>query len=397
MLQEIVILQESVVQPIKEISFLPKSIKLKDIHKKIIEQDEIKIEEPLPLFSKLNSSTQTVIVFVNMIFVLDKLFKHLPCVIPGIDYKIIVKKRGRKRKDDIKEPNKFIKVGTILTLKYKGKIRGVELKPKKKSNQNNNFTKHSLEIRIALKYDKSVVMKVSANGKIQITGCKNNEQCYEVLKLTYNIILKTQKEINDTLVDFKTDSELNKTLPYGCFSAIILVVMKNYNYKSGFLINREKLNTFVNNTKEFISIFDSSMTNGVNIKFKNEHPFDEHLPVYLLDVVNQTNDKENNLNKIQLEDSITSIKFDTFLNLLDENERNKLLKKDKYISFLCFHTGAIILSSSNGGQLTEKVYNTFRNLLLTYKEYFEDLTEGIPIKNYRPKNSYFIEGRPLIL
>jgi hypothetical protein len=66
-----------------------------------------------------------IVTFVNI----DKLFDYLPFV----EYILVPKRRGRKKKNEPADPNKDIQDGSIITLEYQNKIRGVDLKKKKKN------------------------------------------------------------------------------------------------------------------------------------------------------------------------------------------------------------------------------------------------------------------------
>ena len=80
-----------------------------------------------PNFDDIEVSTKTFTVNTNLNINLEKLYNLLPIT----PYVVIVKKRGRKKKCDLTDPNKDIEYGSIITVKYMDEMRGVEVVPKK--------------------------------------------------------------------------------------------------------------------------------------------------------------------------------------------------------------------------------------------------------------------------
>ena len=84
-----------------------------------------------PNFDDIVASTKTIITMLNVTLDIEKLFEFLPIT----KYVVVPKKRGRKKKNADPDPNIGIKSGSIITLEYGEKTRGVikSKKVKKKS------------------------------------------------------------------------------------------------------------------------------------------------------------------------------------------------------------------------------------------------------------------------
>ena len=107
-----------------------------------------------PEFDDIKVSTKTFIIMTNLVIDLPKLFDFLPVT----DYTFVPKKRGRKKKISVDNPNKDVPQGSIVTLKYENKIRGIDLKQKK--------------IIETLEYKKKASTKESINFSLSISWSK---------------------------------------------------------------------------------------------------------------------------------------------------------------------------------------------------------------------------------
>ena len=133
-------------------------------------------------FESIKVSTKTFIITTNMTINIDKLFEKLPIT----DYIVMPKKRGRKKKNAVQDPNKDIKDGSIISLIYQDKIRGVNLR-KKQSTSKKTYFRNSITV-IMIIDGKKVNYKVSRNGKIQMTGCKRDETAENCIKWFWKYI-----------------------------------------------------------------------------------------------------------------------------------------------------------------------------------------------------------------
>lgn len=308
------------------------------------------------LFTKFDDvpvSTQTIIAVSNLKFNLNLLYQYLP-ITPFI---IIKKKRGRKKKVEETNPNQNISTGSIISVQYKTNIRGSILKESKKDNK--TYFLNSITIVMILENNKLINSKISQNGKLQITGCKNMEQCYDMIKFLFKHIREIEIQTGEKLFQLKLGSKSCNRNPQFIFN----IVMKNIDFKVDFNINRELLNNFINDNTKYCSLFESSVNTGVNIKIKSNTPYEE------------------NLNSIELLSDLTIKKeilpFSYYVSLLDEKEKKekkekkKETNKEKYHTFLVFHSGSIIQSGS--GPDMPEIYNTFMNILLTHKNKFMEV------------------------
>ena len=82
-------------------------------------------------FKDLVVSTKTIIAMTNLQVNIDLLYPSFNIT----DYKVMVKKRGRRKKISHPEPNKHLLEGSIIYIQYKDKIRGALLKKKKNANK----------------------------------------------------------------------------------------------------------------------------------------------------------------------------------------------------------------------------------------------------------------------
>ena len=78
-------------------------------------------------YDNIKASTKTFIIKTNIIIDIKKLFDFLPIT----HYNIIPKKRGRKKKNTPVDIINDLPNGSVITLEYEDKIRGVDLKYKK--------------------------------------------------------------------------------------------------------------------------------------------------------------------------------------------------------------------------------------------------------------------------
>lgn len=294
----------------------------------------------IPEFSKIKISTETIIAVSNLVFDLNNLYNYLPIV----EYVVVKRKRGRKKKIEIVNPNKDVPVGSIISVQNKINVRGALLKKKKESK---TYFLNSITIIVMLENGKMINTKISKNGKFQITGCKSNEHFINCVRYVYDNIRKAEAYIGEKICTLKN----NEIKPRMIFN----IVMKNIDFKVGFSIQRDDLDTFMNTDTDFTSHYEGSITTGVNIKLKSEHPYEANL----IQMVIEDNDVQ-----------ITSVPYANYLTFLDDKERKKESRKTKYFTFLVFCSGSIIMSGS--GPDMERVYKKFMKILLKNRPKFEE-------------------------
>lgn len=237
-----------------------------------------------------------------------------------------------------------------------------------KTIKENNYFRNSLTIvminneneELTLKkkdINKKINLKISTNGKFQITGCKTELQVQQSINFFWDYI-KTKKNI----YNFKNIED--KSL-----ICIFIPAMRNIDFNLGFLINREKLNTFINVTTPYRSLLETSFGyTGVNIKIPITINFNNF---NLLKLIYQTNNQNSEASE---EDNIskTYIKYINYLNLKDIKEKEKKMNKIYYNTFLVFHSGKIIMSGINKEYMI-KTYYEFMNIIKNNYTQFEEI------------------------
>ena len=280
-------------------------------------------------FKTIPISTRTIIVTTHVEMNIENLYNKLPIT----PYKVKEKKRGRKKKKEvINEIENKVENGSIVSLKYQDNIRGVELKKKKRSTK---FFRNAVTV-IMFVDGKLINLKISTNGKMQVTGCKEIDNCKNAMISLFNIILSEPS----TFLNGEITDEIN---------IIFNNVMTNKDFFIGFYINRENLDKIINSSTEHNSILETSFGyTGVNLKMnldKNrERSFD------CLRINSKTKETLN-----------YKMSYCDYIEKLNPKEIEKE-NKTKYITFLIFQSGNIIMSGINE-ILMEKYYNIFYDIV----------------------------------
>lgn len=283
-------------------------------------------------FSNIEISTMTIIGVTNWNLNIEKLFDNLDTT----EYIVIPKKRGRKKKEVKEDPNKHIKEGDIITLKYKDKIKGVDLK-NKKPNGKKGYFRNSITV-VMFVGGKLINFKISKNGKFQITGCKKDLHADLCTQYIWNYIQSSPESAGICKIK-KNESP----------SVIFITMMTNIDFNLGFNINREALDDYINTKTTFNSILETSFGyTGVNIKI----PLDKSCG-------------EPSHRRLTLSDKfwiIDEIKGDVYFEGLNIKDQKKELSKNRYNTFLVFHSGNVILSSKHHYYMKD-VYNNFIEII----------------------------------
>lgn len=297
----------------------------------------------IPNFKNIKISTETIIAVSNITFDLNLLYNYLPIT----EYVVLKRKRGRKKKVEIEDPNIRIPPGYIISVQNKNNIRGCVLKKKKETSK--TYFLNSITVIIILENNKMINVKISKNGKFQITGCKENSHFLKCVEYIIDKVKTAERQIGEKIFNFKNPDD-------DTINVIFNIVMKNIDFKVGFSIEREKLDTFISVNTDFHSHYEGSTTTGVNIKIKSRNPFESKL--------NSLYIRENGEVRYDI------VNYEEYLKYLDEKEKKKELTKQKYHTFLVFCSGSIIQSGS--GPDMENVYKEFMNILLSNKKHFEE-------------------------
>ena len=299
----------------------------------------------IPKFEDIPVSTKTSIVMTNITLNISKLYEHLPVT----EYTVVPKRRGRKKKNIITDPNKNIPDGSIITVDLENNVRGVRLKKKKKSSakKGEDYFRNSVTIVMVIN-SKQINFKISRNGKFQITGCKTDEHAEKCVGFIWKYIKDSD--------DVYTMNENSDN-----FEALFIPAMRNIDFGLGFHIDREKLDKYFNTETDYCSLLETSIGyTGVNIKIPFKKPITD---LYLRKLT--WNEDYNEWNPVEL------VPFMYYLDLLKPKEKEKKLKKDRYHTFLVFHSGKIICSSLCE-EFTKDIYYEFMNIIKNNHKRFQE-------------------------
>ena len=287
-------------------------------------------------FKEIPISTRTIIVSTNTILNIEEMYNRLPIT----SYEVIEKKRGRKKKDYVEHIQDKVADGSIISVKYQGEIRGVELKKRKKSSK---YFRNAVTIIISVN-NKLVNLKISSNGKFQVTGCKNFDNCRKAIEYLFNIIIKDKdvylKEYSDKI------------------NIIFNNVMTNKDFSVGFTVNRENLDHIINNDTEYNSLLETSFGyTGVNLKMKLDSNINRSFNCLELDV------KSGEYRQY-------TIDYEQYIKSLSEKELVKETK-NRHVTFLIFQSGNVIMSGMNE-LFMERYYNIFFDIINKNKNVLMD-------------------------
>lgn len=317
------------------------------------ESDTAKTILKFPKFEDIKVSTKTFIIATNLCLDIQKLYLSLP--ITG--YVVIPKKRGRKKKVDHVDPNIDIECGSIITVEFGNNIRGVNLKRKKYIQpespsyspvvKKNTYFRNSITIVMIID-GKRINFKVSRNGKIQMTGCKNDEHAERCVKYLWHHI--------NTHTDIYTKPENEP------FTATFIPAMRNIDFPIGFNINRSNLDSYINMETEYNSLLETSFGyTGVNIK----------IPVKVNIMELKLKQMFNIDGNIWKEGHLL---YGDYIDTLPLKEQDKK-RRERYNTFLVFHSGKCIMS----GTVAEWMKDTYYDFLDIIRNCYEDIEERLEV------------------
>lgn len=308
--------------------------------------------------SNIKISTKTIIGVSNIECDIDKIYQNLQvkemnetdrekimCLIP------FKKQRGRRKKETEQNLAEKKHLSTLLVRPQRGDIVGLYYKEHQKGlpqylKYNKKYFRNALNIIMMLSDTKKVNFKLSKNGKIQMTGCKEDEDAKDCLMLFFE---KLFDQCRDAITLTNTDTSL--TIHY-------YTVMTNIDFNAGFKINRQKLNVLINKTTEFNSLLETSFGyTGVNIK----------MPMYL--------DENMLIDKLIFQEdkwNVFQVSFYSFLDKMNETFRVQELNKKRYNTFLVFHSGNVIMSGMRIDKMMD-LQASFFKLLQTHRSEIEEL------------------------
>jgi hypothetical protein len=212
------------------------------------------------------------------------------------------------------------------------------------------FFLHCVTLKIAIddpeeKENTFKDVKCYSNGKLQITGIKNDQQYINTIKAVFQLFTNIEEFTGQSVVVCNEPS----------FKAICKTVMQNMNFYMGFNILRHKLDEFINNQTDYRSIFEGSMNNVLSIKI----PIKEQDGTLVL----------TEFNKQSYTITSSLVKYSDYKHLFAK----KTNKKDEEHTFLVFASGHIIFTSA--GADMEQIYYSIVNTLIQNREIFEEKNE----------------------
>ena len=289
-------------------------------------------------FKDIKVSTKTFTATTNLDIDLYKLYDFLEIV----EYTVIPKKRGRRKKTPILDLNKDIKYGSFISVEFKDKLKGANLKKNKKKKWfRNSFT-------IIVMLDKKINFKICKNGTFQMTGCKNNKHAIECIKQIWKRI-KGNKEI------YKFTNKDDTTI-----KSMLIPAMRNIDFNLGFNIDREKLAKYMSSQSKFYCLLETSFGyTGVNIKI----PLKDKISDMKIFLISEKND----------EFKVQQSKYSEYLKTISEKQRNNKLNMKKYNTFLVFHSGKVIMSGSTSEFMKETYYDFINTIDNSYEQIKETL------------------------
>lgn len=292
----------------------------------ILKQGELKFQK----FDDIKVSTKTIIAATNISLSIIPLYDTLT-VSP---YIIEERKRGRKKRDEIIDPNIGLPDGSIISIDYMGKVRGAIFGKRSRKGERAKYFRNAVTI-IMMMDGKRVNFKVSSNGKFQMTGCKSTLQAEKVVKSFWEHI--------------KDRTALYTIAKNGPFSVLFVPAMRNIDFSVGFFIDREKLSQYINQHTNYYSILEASFGyTGLNVKFPVINDI-EKLSIRKLsyDGISWTSEKAH---------------FKDYLDMLSPKERDKALTKKRYTTFLVFQSGKVI-QSGMCSEYQRPVYDIFIDII----------------------------------
>ena len=290
-----------------------------------------------PNFDDVPVSTRTFTSSGNFKIKLDKLFDFLD-VTP---FSIVPKKRGRKKKAEQESKNVELKDGSIITLEFEGKIKGVRVKAKKQK----KFFRNSLTVVMYI-IDKLINFKVCRNGTFQLTGCKSNVHAENCIKYMWD-----RMKDNPELYTVEDGQK-----PY----FLVIPSMRNIDFSLGFFVDREKLNHhMINNQDNLHCLLETSFGyTGLNIKI----PLEEDIfQLQIKKLVYKDNEWVE-----------TFSIYKEFLDTLSEKEQKKKAY-NRYNTFLVFQSGKVIHSGISAEYMKKAYYDFIRIIESCYNNIEEKL------------------------
>jgi len=344
-------------------------------------------------FEDLQTSTMTVMVYTNVVFEMTQIFSNV--TMTEVDVPLTKKQRNVDKKK-ITAP-----YGAVISVQTKTKIRGVDLRKKKKhwcticqpykiiddkevkvitvteqlvpEKDSDVFAimyycsrcqksyhpeemkkiNHFLnQLTAVLSIGKQPLLNIMMfKDNLKIAGCKNVDDAVEAIMVLWQ----------DYIVDIPNAWHLKPgaTSPRFVFE----VVMRNVDFKLGFPIERPALNCLMNGDhfrdKIFMSQYESTGHTNVNIKMFSRKPVGFQYDCLVMPI-----GKEGKPHFIKLGD----------IPYKSAKKKEKEAKEEKYITFIVFSSSEIILSGRYDLNMKE-MYEFFVRTVFKNRKIVEEKLE----------------------
>jgi len=299
-------------------------------------------------FDDLVVSSKTYTIQPNFKISLNDLFDMIPIT----EYFITEKRRGRKKKGYEQETNNNIPYGSFISVKYKNKLKGIDLKKRNTLKENISSMRNSMSIDIIL--DKRINFKIYCNGTFQLTGCKTYYHAYKCVEIVWNII-KDKSSVYTMSVEGQDPK------------AVIIPAMRNVNFSLGFTVDREKMMSEKKRIDSAYCYLEISCTyTGLTLKMpldKDIRDIETYSIVYSRDLDTW---------------EISKTKYGEYLDTLSDKVLSEKLKQKRYNTFIIFYSGTTIMTGITR-ECMKDAYNNFISLIKNnYSNFAERLdSEGV--------------------
>lgn len=213
----------------------------------------------------------------------------------------------------------------------------IKIHPSMNFHARERYFRNALNVVLSLG-NKMVNFKLSKNGKFQLTGCKYVWHAQVCVVAFFQRIRKWCPELISSFVRISFQT-----------------VMTNVDFNIGHTIDRARLDELINAKTPYYSLLETSFGyTGVNIKFPISQDWYKMMKVPVVSIF--FGDKES----ISCDDIV----FDS---TIQETDRPRFRNKQKYNTFLVFHSGNVIMSGMSP-QLMKADYDIFTGLLTEWSK-----------------------------
>lgn len=286
-------------------------------------------------FETMKVSTRTFTATSNITMDIDKVSKFLPVyeLDEGVKFK------------NTKKYASVIPRGEIASINYLGKIRGINMKPRKKTKR---WFRNSFTVVISTG-EKLLNFKVCRNGTFQITGALSFDHAITCIRCIWNHIRDTE------LYTCNSDKkELN---------VLIIPAMRNLDFTLGIKINREMFDQYIiEKYSDYHCLLETSFGyTGLNVKKQITKPIVD-LKILKISVPTATSDDTDENWAGQL------VSYKQYLDGLPPDAREAKIKHTRYNTFLVFHSGKIIQSGLSADFMRDDYYEFCKIINAAYKD-----------------------------